>query len=210
MSPDDITSPEICFQSIRARHFDIVNALVKRLPKAGGVGTSLPTWTQAVKTVMEALANEFSNDENLQQIEFYGTRMSGAPTHEWLIDVVWYHRIYGPEADPKTKTSQAESILLALESEWKQAADEVVNDFIKLLAVKAPIKIMLFERRKAEDVWAALNSIGQKWTQHCPGDVIYAINFHDGKHATRVCDFTDSEETFELKEVTELTGDDEL
>ena len=78
-------------------------------------------------------------------------------------------------------------MLLGLESEWLDNVGEVCSDFEKVLAVKTPIKIVLFgagngTRHSEREHIEELNKFSRQWCQHSRGDVFYAINFHDGRH----------------------------
>ena len=89
----------------------------------------------------------------------------------------------------------------------------MINDFCKLLTVKAPIKIMLFEGRgDPEEYVEALGGVGCRWLQHDKDDVIYVINFAKGQHTTW---FYETEiagriENFKFRRIDELTGPDNL
>jgi hypothetical protein len=80
-----------------------------------------PDWTQALKDVLCAFAIR-------RDCDVYPD--THAKRGEWLLDLVWYNRKKG-------------TIHLAVESEWgdKQC---VLDDFEKLLCIKAPLKIMVY------------------------------------------------------------------
>ena len=151
----------------------------------------------------QALCSELAEKET-SQLEFLGTlKVDEKTSREWLIDAIWYFR----SSDEKT-----EAILLALESEWNKSKDEVINDFCKLLTVKAPIKIMLFEGRgDPEEYVEALSDLGGRWLQHTQGDLIYVINFKDGKHKTWFCEVKGAGliKEFKFQAIDELTGHDQ-
>ncbi len=163
------TNPSISFAELRTRHREIVADLIDQVPMVAA-GDGYRAWTLAVKQVMERIARNES-----VQLEFYGTLDVDELKHrEWLIDAVWYFR----SSDGKGK-----ALLLALESEWSESPSEVVNDFCKLLAVKALIKIMLFEgNHETEKYIELLGNVGSGWLQHDEGDLIYVINFREGRH----------------------------
>ena len=155
-------------------------------------------WTLAVKQVMERIARNES-----VQLEFYGTLDVDELKHrEWLIDAVWYFR---------SSDGKGEALLLALESEWSESPSEVVNDFCKLLAVKAPIKIMLFEgNHETEKYIEPLGNVGSGWLQHDEGDLIYVINFREGRHKTWFykVESSNPSDDFRFQVIDKLTGQD--
>jgi hypothetical protein len=61
-----------------------------------------------------------------------------------------------------------------------------------------------------EEYIEVINDIGRKWLQHTKGDLIYAIDFHDGSHtAFRYKVLTDGKvPSFRLKPISKLTGPD--
>lgn len=182
------------FDQLQLSHRTIVHDLVGALPKFA-LSNGRRGWTEAVKELLKQRAQAKQN-----HLVFYGTSATEPiHSHEWLLDAAWYFR-----------SNEVEGILLALESEWNHSPNDVAYDFSKLLAVKAPLKIMLFEDPKGLPAYIdALDSLGRKWLQHAEGDVIYAINFSNGKHVTfyevRV---SGSDLNFKLGKLDDLSGDD--
>jgi len=85
---------------------------------------SSPGWTRAVKEALWRCGEE-------RGLSVYtGLRLPEKQSYEWLLDVVWYNRITC-------------SVSLAVESEWGNEGD-VLDDFSKLLVVKAPLKVMIY------------------------------------------------------------------
>ena len=191
------TNPSISFAELRTRHREIVADLIDQVPIVAA-DDGHKAWTLAVKQVMQRIAKTES-----AQLEFYGTLHGDESKHrEWLIDAIWYFR---------SSDGKGEALLLALESEWNRSQSEVVNDFCKLLAVKAPIKIMLFEGNlEAGKYIELLENAGRIWLQHERGDLIYAINFREGNHKTWFCEVESSGriEDFKLQAIDKLTGPD--
>lgn len=164
---------------VSARHRDVVRDLVNRLPR-NAESSGKKDWTLAVKRTMHELCLQYLGS---CADEFWGTH-GDCPHglhHEWLLDVAWYVR--GKSED------EPEGILLALESEWANDIGAVLFDFSKILSMKAPIKLLLFENGKNgrgtdSDQIEQLNLLCRRWQQHSRGDALYAINFHDGEHET--------------------------
>jgi hypothetical protein len=102
---------------------------------------------------------------------------------------------------------------LGLESEWTDSGNGIRADFSRLLATKAPIKIMLFEtgkRRPTQEIVEDLNQLGRTWCQHSEGDFIYAIDFSHGNHSTFFYHVTTQgrDAHFTLEPIAELTRRD--
>jgi hypothetical protein len=152
-------------------HRRIIEQIIERLPTTAETYTCR-AWTKALKLLMRKLCEEHLGKEGW---EFCGSLVEKDRTwREWLVDVAWYRT-----------TTDEECILLALESEWAQSLDEIGSDFCKLLATKAPLKIFLFESQK--HAIGRLQQIVNKWQQHTPGDVIYALDFSHAQHKTWIC-----------------------
>ena len=161
--------------------------------------------TVAVKEVMRDLLERYKPGSGH---EFCGTLCEdGKKYHEWLLDVVWY-----------LKTEEEEiGVFLGLESEWCDRVNEVASDFCKLLALKAPLKILLFESGKKSTVKVEthleeLNRVGKTWRQHSKGDLLYAINFHDSRHETYFYEIEKdgSNPSFKFEIISDLSGEDQL
>lgn len=192
-------------EQVRVRHRDIVRDLVDRLP-INADGSGKKDWTPAVKYMMHELCLQYLGS---CQTEFWGTH--GDCVHgkhrEWMVDVAWY--VQGRSQE------EPEGILLALESEWADSIDEVLFDFSKVLSMKAPIKLLLFEagkfsKRTAVDQVNSLNFLCRRWQQHTRGDALYAINFHDGEHETYFGEVSrdGANPDFTFCRLPELTGRD--
>ena len=180
-----------------SEHRAIVKALID-----GWTSYPIDDSTKAVKDVMHKLCRKYLGKLGA---EYYGTLQSddGKKYHEWLLDVVWYL---------KTKKEER-GMFLGLESEWCDKVNEVASDFCKLLAVKAPLKIIVFEagtatRYKAKDHIKELNRIGRTWRQHSKGDLLYAINFHDSRCETYFYEIEKdgSNPSFKLEIISDLSA----
>jgi hypothetical protein len=150
--------------TITAQHLSIVREMLIQLPQNAGIA-GRKGWTPAVKRTMHDLCIKYVGSCGR---EFWGTHPceSGQQHYEWLLDAAWY-----------IQSSQNEEILLGLESEWDDSLTEVQSDFAKLLTVKAPVKILLFEagahsgHTESEQI-SSLQALCRKWNQHSRGDFI--------------------------------------
>ena len=182
-----------------SNHRAIVEEFIKRW-----TGSQIKDSTKAVKDVMCELCARYIPRGR----EYCGTLIKdGKKYHEWLLDVLWY---------VKTKKEER-GVFLGLESEWQDDVHEVASDFCKLLALKAPVKILLFQSGDKSKVEIGkhlkeLNRIGKTWRQHSRGDLIYAINFHDGRHESYFYGVKKAgiNSSFSLKSVPDLSGVDRL
>ena len=186
------------------KHREIVQNLIRQLPLKAKDGSD-KAWTEAVKSVMYSLCREHVLNGSA---DCHATIKD--ISREWLLDVFWY--VYGAE--------NQEWVLLGLESEWNDGKDSIVWDFRRLLATKAPIKIMLFAapgkdprdseaRRQKIIEW--LNDAARTWVQHTSGDHFYAIHFNHRQHATYYYQVRSpgEDKEFAFNHLPELTGPDE-
>lgn len=90
---------------------------------------------------------------------------------EYMLDIVWF------------RNSDTADIVLAVECEWGGKRN-VLEDFDKLLHIKAPLKVMIFSTsRHDEQAQAVLKEIQasymEKFTQHVEGEHYILIEFVD-------------------------------
>jgi len=126
-------------------------------------------WTAALKSVFGDMAKDFHPDHVVS------SSMHGG---EILLDLAW--RRSGTCAD----------LLLAMESEWGDEGD-VVNDFVKLMNVKAGLKVMIFSteggnaaRAKME---AAIKKCLESSVHHISGEEYLLLNFTYGSPGAAYC-----------------------
>jgi hypothetical protein len=113
-----------------------------------------PDWTAAVKSVLGSLANK------KDYIVYPSAR-----EREWLLDLTWLHKGSG-------------AIHLAVESEWGNQGC-VLNDFQKLLCVKAPLKIMVYYAYRGSFV-GQFERYMRQFDQHVKGENYILIEFAPG------------------------------
>lgn len=185
------------------KHREIVQDLIQKLP-AFAPGDKKQEWTSTVKQVMHQLCQDHTGKD---VADCYATISD--VSWEWMLDVLWY--AYGEQGQ--------EWVLLGLESEWNDRGEGIVWDFRRLLATKAPIKIMLFEARgskpekskkRRDEVIETLNAAARAWAQHAAEDHFYAIDFSHGSHASYYCQIRSDgrDENFAFELLPELSGDD--
>jgi hypothetical protein len=183
-------------REIVTQHRAIVSDLVRDLPLAAGY-TGRKDWTPQVKRTMHDLCVKYLGG---CEKEFSGSHQCehGHKHSEWLLDAIWYRQ------------GDSEGIVLGLESEFDDNLNEILSDFAKILTTKAPIKILLFDTRKQDEYARGVEDLCRRWAQHTRGDVIYAINFSDGKHQTYFGEaHKDGQITdFNLGQLQELSGSD--
>ncbi len=128
-------------------------------------------WTVAMKEWLSSIARQ------------HGMRgiHTASDMSEFLLDLVWWHD--GPP----------QGAVLACEMEWGNTRHpqgnpaRVVEDFDKLLSVKAPFKLMLFDsygnaERRTEMI-SAMDSYLQKFGDHRAGEQYLAIDVSPLPHA---------------------------
>lgn len=169
-------SLQAAFADVVAQHRKIVTELIDRLPYEAVSGSN-KDWTHAAMRVMHDLCQQYIGP---CRKHFYGVHRCEIENHqEWLLDVLWWFQ-----------SDTEQGVLLGLESEWADSTGEVCSDFSKVLAVKAPIKIILYYEgtrkrpARSQSRIEGLTSLCRQWRQHSAGDVLYAINFHEGEHET--------------------------
>lgn len=76
---------------------------------------------------------------------------------QWLYDLIWWEDRSGKKG-----------IELAVESEWNRPVGDIVDDFEKLLAVKSPVKLMVYRvsRNTRERVRKALAESVREYRHH--------------------------------------------
>ena len=120
-------------------------------------------WTKAVKQVLHEAGSRLGYD-----ICCHGVQ----DCHEWLLDVVWW----------KTPTDTGGiGMALAVESEWGDSVQGVLDDFRKLLCVKAPLKLMIYDGGDLPECGTAVQS-GLKadlhsYHHHIAGEVYLFMGF---------------------------------
>jgi hypothetical protein len=183
-------------------HRKVVTELIERLPDEGAAGgDTLKAWTKAIKHVMHHLIGVHLDPST--KWEFCGTYTTedNSQCLEWMLDVAWY-----------VKDEHQEGIVLALESEWDSKPQELLADFTKLLATKAPVKIFIFtaDQRKLSSLFDPLQKTLLRWQQHSPGDAVYLIEFSKAKHETWFCEVgaIPLSSPLVLERVAELSGPD--
>jgi hypothetical protein len=135
-----------------------------------------PDWTRAVKEVLRRKGKEKAYDV------YPDREAEGKGNREWLLDLIWYRREKG-------------TIDLAVESEWGSEA-AVLDDFEKLLCIKAPLKAMIYCTyngsfvAKFEDYMAAFD-------RHLEGEKYLLVEFAGTE--SRAC-------LFEVRRDGHLTG----
>lgn len=120
-----------------------------------------PAWTRAVKEALCRCGEERNFDV------YTGLRRPGKDTYEWLFDLVWHDRTTG-------------SVSLAVESEWGDEGD-VLDDFSKLLVVKAPLKVMVYFAYKGSFVERIEKEYLSAFDHHVKGEQYLLIEFHGVK-----------------------------
>lgn len=87
---------------------------------------------------------------------------------QFLLDLVWW------------RDSDSMDIVLAVESEWGKNW-QVWEDFGKLLVVKSPLKLMVFEKQPKDTVETIEQLYMQRYTQHVKGEQYLLIEFDTNK-----------------------------
>ena len=123
-----------------------------------GRGVRDMVWTHAVKSELYAAG---------QALEYYVCTSGVAQANhgEWLFDQVWINWPPTPR--------QLKRIGLVVECEWRQAQDDILDDFEKLLVARADVRLMIFQAPTAEevaDLFARLRTATQGFSQHQSGD----------------------------------------
>ena len=96
-------------------------------------------WTELVKKVLDDEGTRLGYEVLCRGIQ---------DSHEWMLDVIWW----------KTYREESIGIALAVESEWKTPVREVIDDFQKLLCVKAPLKLLVYDGGNLPEHGAAVRS----------------------------------------------------
>ena len=133
----------------------ISRELIRRLPPELGNSGSETAWAKAIVNVLQKIGHE--NDWLV-----LGRRSDD--DGEWLLDVVWMKK-------------EDWRLGLAVESEWLKPT-EIEADFLKLLSIKAPKKLLVFktrDRRQTEEVIQRIQSLMLKYPYHLAGEEYMAV-----------------------------------
>jgi hypothetical protein len=127
------------------------------------------------KAVIEALYAAKEEPEYKEIISFYGIRPG---CHEWLLDAVLY------EEGCEEEEGVLKGVLVGVESELGSNLDGIKFDFMRLLSIKAPLKILIvgIERRRIRALKNKIEECARGFEQHQPGEAYYLINFIAGGH----------------------------
>jgi hypothetical protein len=116
-----------------------------------------PDWTRTIKEALSRYGEE-------KGFRVYSSlTRSGKRAGEWLLDIVWYNTTTG-------------TISLAVESEWGNEND-VLDDFEKLLCVKAPLKVMIYFAYKGSLI-SGFEQYLSVFDHHVQGEKYLVIEFH--------------------------------
>src|SRR5438067_1607209 len=123
-------------------------------------------WTRAVKQVLCRMASEVYEP-------YACTEWKGKKLHEFLLDAIWYEK------------SPGMGILLAVESEWGVDSrsgpreSQIIDDFEKLMVIKAPVKLMIYESKDKEQNDLIMKRIAEylsRYSQHVEGETYCLLN----------------------------------
>lgn len=116
-----------------------------------------PDWTRAVKEGLYRCGEEKGFEVHTS------LRLPEKLLSEWLFDLVWYNNTTG-------------SVSLAVESEWGNEG-EVLDDFAKLLCVKAPLKVMIYFAYKGSFVARFEKEYLSAFDHHVKGEQYLLVEF---------------------------------
>jgi hypothetical protein len=133
---------------------DEIQARVRQVAKDGR-----PDWSTEIKEVLRKLGREKGYDVYPDPEEKNGWH------GEWLLDLIWFEGKTG-------------AIRLAAESELGNE-NQVLDDFEKLLCIKAPLKIMIYYVYKKPFVKKFVDCI-KAFDQHVKGEHYLLIEFAPG------------------------------
>ena len=129
---------------------DALTCCFPKIALAYNYGDSNAAWTNAVKAIFGALGQQnncyvwshfrkggnYSSDEIKQHVQ----QALGLPVPdyrtEWLNDIVWWQQ---------DQDADVINIPLVVESEWGTNANNVKDDFQKLLLARSKYRVMIFE-----------------------------------------------------------------
>jgi hypothetical protein len=145
---------------------ELLRILVSEIP-AAAKDDSRPAWTQAAKEVICRLGK----DRHFKP--FASAHLHEERLREWVLDIVWY---------VPTKTA---GVQLAVESEFG-GYTEVLDDFEKLMCIKAPMKLMIFDVKGAgkptDEVVKGLEQYLTDFDHNVAGEIYLLIDFSRGKY----------------------------
>jgi hypothetical protein len=113
-------------------------------------------WTRILKETLLRMGKKLHHEVNPD-------RKNGEPS-QFLLDLVWW------------RNKRDMDIVLAVESEFGPN-NEVLQDFGKLLVVKAPLKLMVFKKQTKDTVRHIEENYMQKYGQHIKGECYLLLEF---------------------------------
>jgi hypothetical protein len=123
-------------------------------------------WTRQLKLSLRELLQ--SKEGNETEVLYSRTDEN---IHEFLLDVVVWDR------------SSGEGVILAVESEWTQGIEAIVEDFWKLMVIKSPLKLMVFGlndkawTHSQKAVWGKLKECLELYRDHQEGERYVFMDF---------------------------------
>jgi hypothetical protein len=142
----------------------LVSELTKEVQRQGKEAD----WTNILKTILREMGKKRNHPVSPDPDD---------DERQFLLDLIWW------------KNPTLMDITLAVESEWGTSR-EVLHDFGKLLVVKAPLKLMVFEKDSSDTVEKIEQNYMRKYTQHVLGEHYLLLEFDTQKKEANPFHFT--------------------
>lgn len=121
-----------------------IRDICSTLKGISGVGNA--AWTKNIKGKLSECASQF-NGKSGKPLITLPTMQKEPNWGEWLYDMCWV------DAEPDEEMNWSfKGFYLALESEWGTSYALLCEDFDKLMIVRAPLKVMIYQNFKSQSV----------------------------------------------------------
>lgn len=154
-------------------YLDFLKQFCRLVPTETGTDMSSASWTRAVKKVLHDLMPR-------KGMRFFASYKSEKEKHhEWLVDVAWY------QSDRKNLAFVAESEWASWFKKKPRKIDLIRDDFEKLMSMKAPLKLMIFESDDLDQQKAIIGALERylgESDQNVPGERYLLVDFNNGSH----------------------------
>jgi hypothetical protein len=134
----------------------LARTLVHELAQAVQLQGSQADWTGILKEILRNMGKKLNH--------VVSPDPEGEEPKQFLLDLLWW------------KNKDVMDIVLAVESEWGKRED-VWFDFGKLMVVKSPLKLMVFEKQAKETVRTIEEGYMRKYDQHIEGEYYLLLEF---------------------------------
>lgn len=123
-------------------------------------------WTRIIR-------EELAKEGRVQNYYAYPDGTEDFNRSEWLYDACWIDYGVPPSKLPPPQDRYLRSIAMAAECEWRSSDGDFLDDFEKLLQVRAKLRVMIFGGKREEILdrrCEFASGVIEKYADSAPGD----------------------------------------